>query len=67
MTSNTPTYAVQWNYRANKGRKAERLGPYMLQAELVQSYESPEGQKREKKMQLGVISLEAILALLQST
>ncbi len=60
MAPNTPTYAVEWSYRANKGRKAERLGPYMLQAELVQSYEDPEGRKREKKIQLGVISLEAI-------
>ncbi len=60
MVTNTPTYAVDWSYRANKGRKAERLGPYMLQAELVQLCEDSESQKREKRIQLGVISLEAI-------
>jgi len=55
-----PTYTVEWNYRANKGRKADRLGPYMLQAELVRSYSDPEGRVREERIQLGVVSLEAI-------
>ncbi len=60
MTKKTSTYAVEWRYRANKGRKAERFGPYMLQAELVQVYETPKGQKREEKVQLGTISVEEI-------
>ncbi len=60
MGAGIPTYTVEWHYRANKGRKAERLGPYMLQAELVQRYEDPQGQQREKRVPLGVISVESI-------
>ncbi len=55
----SPTYTVEWRYRENKGRKAERLGPYILRAELVQRYED-RSQTREKRIQLGVISVEAI-------
>ncbi|MGZ4949092.1 MAG: hypothetical protein ACXV5D_08635 [Halobacteriota archaeon] len=65
MRADTPTYTVEWNYRANERHKAERLGPYMLQAELIQRYEDPDGQKREKKIQLGVISVEAISEVAQ--
>ncbi|MGZ7169441.1 MAG: hypothetical protein ACXVI5_07760 [Halobacteriota archaeon] len=65
MTKNTSIYTVEWRYRANKGHKAERFGPYMLQAELIQVHEDPEGQKREKKVQLGAISVEAINEIAQ--
>jgi len=65
MTKDTSTYTVEWRYRANKGRKAERYGPYMLQAELIQVYEDPKRQKREKKVQLGTISVEEINEIAQ--
>jgi hypothetical protein len=55
-----PTYAVEWKYRTNDGCKADRFGPYMLQAELVLSYVGPEGQPRNDSVQLGVVSLECI-------
>ncbi len=55
----SPTYAVEWRYRENKGRKAERLGPYMLRAELVQQCEDSR-HTRERRIHLGVISVEAI-------
>ncbi len=55
----SPVYSVEWNYRENKGRKAERLGPYMLRAELVQRCED-NNLKREERIPLGVISVEAI-------
>ncbi len=65
MRTGTPEYTIEWKYRANRGRKAERLGPYMLQAELIQRCEDPEGREREKRMQLGIISVEAISEVAQ--
>ncbi len=55
----SPIYTIQWIYRENKGRKAERLGPYMLRAELVQHCEDS-SHRHEKRIQLGAISVEAI-------
>lgn len=60
MKMRTPTYTVQWNYRANRGRKAERYGPYMLQAEIVRSFTDARGEVREDAVQLGVVSIECI-------
>jgi hypothetical protein len=55
-----PTYTVQWSYRANSGRKAERYGPYMLQAEIVRSLVNTQGEIEEDVVQLGVVSIECI-------
>jgi hypothetical protein len=55
-----PTYAVQWNYLANDGRKADRYGPYMLQAEILRSFVDSRGLAQRDIVQLGVISLEWI-------
>ena len=55
-----PTYAVQWNYLANDGRKADRYGPYMLQAEILRSFVDSRGLAQRDKVQLGVVSLEWI-------
>jgi len=55
-----PTYAVEWKYRTNNGCKADRFGPYMLQAQLVLLYAGLEGQARSDTVQLGVVSLECI-------
>jgi hypothetical protein len=55
-----PTYTVQWNYRANSGRKARRYGPYMLQAEIVRSFSNARGEVRKDVTQLGVVSIECI-------
>jgi len=55
-----PTYTVQWNYRANDGYKANRYGPYMLQAEIVRSFVDSRGRARKDMIQLGVVSIECI-------
>jgi len=55
-----PTYVVEWKYHANEGCKADRFGPYMLQAQLVLLYAGLEGQARSNTVQLGVVSLECI-------
>jgi hypothetical protein len=55
-----PTYAVQWNYLANDGRKADRYGPYMLQAEILRSFVDSQGLAQRDIVQLGVVSLEWI-------
>ncbi|MGA3359865.1 MAG: hypothetical protein ABSC87_06630 [Halobacteriota archaeon] len=55
-----PTYAVQWNYLANEGRKADRYGPYMLQAGILRSFVDPRGLAHRDIVQLGVVSLERI-------
>jgi hypothetical protein len=55
-----PTYAVKWKYCTNTGCKADRFGPYMLQAQLVLLYAGLEGQARSDTVQLGVVSLECI-------
>ena len=56
----TPTYTVKWNYRTNDGYKADRYGPYMLQAEIVRSFVDAQGRARKDRVQLGVVSLERI-------
>jgi hypothetical protein len=53
-------YTVQWNYLANDGRKAERYGPYMLQASLVRSFVDSHGLAQRDIVPLGVISIELI-------
>jgi hypothetical protein len=55
-----PTYTVKWNYRANDGCKADRYGPYMLQAEILRSFVEPQGRAREDVVQLGVVSIACI-------
>jgi hypothetical protein len=54
------TYTVQWSYLANNGRKAERYGPYMLQASILQSFVDFQGQAQRDVIQLGVVSVEMI-------
>jgi hypothetical protein len=54
------TYAVQWNYLANDGRKAERYGPYLLQASLVRSFFNSHSLAQGDVIPLGVISIELI-------
>ena len=56
----TPTYTVEWNYLANDGRKADRYGPYMLQAGIVKSFVDSQGVAQRDIVQLGVVSLERI-------
>lgn len=53
-------YKVQWNYLANDGRKAERYGPYMLQAGLVSSCVDLHSLAQREIVPLGVISIELI-------
>jgi len=53
-----PHFTVEWKYRANDGSKADRFGPYMLQALLVCSREDPNA--GNDVVQLGVVSLECI-------
>ena len=55
-----PTYTVQWNYLANDGRKAERYGPYMLQASIVRSLVYSHGLTQNDIVPLGLISVELI-------
>jgi len=55
-----PTCAVEWKYRTNDGCKADRFGPYLLQAELATSYPDLEGSARNDRVRLGVVSLECI-------
>jgi len=57
---NPTGYVVEWTYRPNSGCRADRLGPSMLQAELVRSYFDSSGQQRKDRVQLGVVSLERI-------
>ena len=54
------TYTVQWNYLANDGRKAERYGPYLLQASLVRSFVNSYSLTQRDTISLGVISVELI-------
>lgn len=54
------TYTVQWNYLANDGRKAERYGPYLLQASLVRSFFNSHSLTQGDVIPLGVISVELI-------
>jgi len=54
------TYTVQWNYLANDGRKAERYGPYLLQASLVRSFVNSHSLTQGDVIPLGVISVELI-------
>ena len=53
-------YTVQWNYLANDGRKAERYGPYMLQASIVRSFDNSLSLAHRDIVPLGVISVELI-------
>src|SRR5674476_608547 len=53
-------YTVQWNYLANDGRKAERYGPYMLQASIVRSFVNSPSLAQRDIVPLGVISVELI-------
>ncbi|MGZ5540045.1 MAG: hypothetical protein ACXW02_08040 [Halobacteriota archaeon] len=53
-------YTVQWNYLANDGRKAERYGPYMLQASIVRSFVNSHSLAQRDIVPLGVISVELI-------
>ncbi|MGZ4863551.1 MAG: hypothetical protein ACXV5H_04280 [Halobacteriota archaeon] len=54
------TYTVQWKYLANDGRKAERYGPYILQANIVRSLVNPHSLTQRDVVPLGVISVELI-------
>jgi hypothetical protein len=56
----TSTHTVQWNYLANNGRKAERYGPYMLQADIVSSFVDSRGLAQRETVPLGVVSVELI-------
>jgi len=56
----TTGYVAEWIYRPNKGCRADRFGPCMLQAELVRSYFDSHGQQRKDRVRLGVVSLECI-------
>ncbi len=55
-----PKYSVQWTYLANDGRKAERYGPYMLQASMVRSFVNSHGLAQNDIVPLGLISVELI-------
>jgi hypothetical protein len=60
MKIRTSTHTVQWNYLANKGRKAERYGPYLLQAEIEHSFVDSRGMAQREIIPLGVVSVELI-------
>jgi hypothetical protein len=54
------TYTVQWKFLANDGRKAERYGPYMLQASFERSFVNSRNLAQREIVPLGVISVELI-------
>jgi hypothetical protein len=54
------TCTVQWDYLANDGRKAERFGPYMLQASIVWAIVNSHGLAQKDIVPLGLISVELI-------
>jgi hypothetical protein len=57
---NEPIYTVEWKYRANEGSKADRFGPYLLQAMLTRSCPGLAGKTKYDTFRLGVVSLECI-------
>src|SRR5674536_384770 len=62
--SRTSTNTVRWNYLANDGRKAERYGPYLLQADIERSFVDSRGLAQREVVPLGVVSVELILSLI---
>jgi hypothetical protein len=60
MKFETATNTVRWNYLANDGRKEERYGPYLLQAEIERSFVDSRGLVQREIVQLGVVSMELI-------
>src|SRR5674476_1371619 len=58
--SGTSTNTVRWNYLANDGRKAERYGPYLLQADIERSFVDSRGLAQREVVPLGVVSVELI-------
>lgn len=58
--SRTSTTTVRWNYLANDGRKAERYGPYLLQADIERSFVDSRGLAQREVVPLGVVSVELI-------